>query len=50
MYFGWCGGWTFFIDGWGWLEVYFEWVGLGGHLLLVSTDGCGCEGVDGQFL
>ena len=24
-------GWTFFIGGRGWLEVYFGWVGLAGH-------------------
>ena len=31
-------GWTFYTGGWGWLEVCFEWVGLGGHFLLVGRD------------
>ena len=25
------GGWTFFIGGWGWVEVYFGWVELSGR-------------------
>ena len=27
--------------GWGWVEVYFEWVGVGKHFLLVSGGGWG---------
>ena len=34
----WLGG-HFFIGRWGWLEVYFGWVGLGGNLLLMDGDG-----------
>ena len=34
----WLGG-HFFIGRWGWLEVYFRWIGLGGHLLLMDGDG-----------
>ena len=33
------GGWTFFMGGWA--EVYFRWVGVGGHFLWVSGGGCG---------
>ena len=33
-----CGGWTFFIGVWGWLKMYFGWLGLGGHFLLVTGD------------
>ena len=26
-------GWTFFMGGWEWVEVYFGWVGLCGHFM-----------------
>ena len=29
-------GWTFFIGGWRWLEVYFGWAGLDGQFLWVG--------------
>ena len=31
--------WTFFIGGWGWAEVYFGWIGVGGGLFWVSGGG-----------
>ena len=31
-------GWTFFC-GWGWVGIYFRWVGMGGHFLWMDESG-----------
>lgn len=49
------GGWrcilgeeTFFLGGWGWLEVYFGRMGVGGHFSWVDGVGRGKFWVDGS--
>ena len=37
-HFLWVGGgeWRYILGGWGWVDIFYGWVGVGGHFLWVS--------------